>query len=66
VRAGDLIIRLSALELAARRTQAEATLHSAQAQRATAQAKACLGPTEPTCIWRQQQKRPEFLPAMTC
>jgi|SRR5208283_60044 len=39
VRAGDLIIRLSAPELAAQRTQAEATLHSAQAQLAAAQAK---------------------------
>jgi membrane fusion protein, multidrug efflux system len=39
VNAGDLIIRLSAPELAAQRTQAEATLHSAQAQLATAQAK---------------------------
>jgi membrane fusion protein, multidrug efflux system len=39
VRAGELIIRLSAPELAAQRTQAEATLHSAQAQLAAAQAK---------------------------
>jgi membrane fusion protein, multidrug efflux system len=39
VRAGNLIIRLSAPELAAQRTQAEATLHSAQAQLAAAQAK---------------------------
>jgi len=39
VRAGELIIRLSAPELAAQRTQAEATLLSAQAQLAAAQAK---------------------------
>jgi membrane fusion protein, multidrug efflux system len=39
VHAGDLIIRLSAPELAAQRTQAEATLHSSQAQLAAAQAK---------------------------
>ncbi len=39
VRAGDLIIRLSAPELAAQRSQSEATLHSAQAQLAAAQAK---------------------------
>jgi RND family efflux transporter MFP subunit len=39
VRAGELIIRLSAPELAAQRTQAEATLHSTEAQLATAQAK---------------------------
>jgi multidrug resistance efflux pump len=35
--AGDLIIRLSAPEPAARRTPTEATLHSAEAQLATAQ-----------------------------
>jgi len=39
VHTGELIIRLSAPELAAQRTQAEATLHAAEAQLATAQAK---------------------------
>jgi multidrug resistance efflux pump len=43
-----LIIRLSAPELAAQRTQAEATLHSAQAQLATAQAK--LASDHGTCL----------------
>lgn len=39
VRAGEPIIKLSAPELAAQRTQAEATLHAAEAQLASAQAK---------------------------
>ena len=39
VRAGELIIRLSAPELTAQRTQAEATLKGAEAQLAAAQAK---------------------------
>jgi RND family efflux transporter MFP subunit len=39
VRAGELIIRLSAPELAAQQTQAEAALHSSEAQLAAAQAK---------------------------
>ena len=37
--AGELIIRLSAPELVAQRTQAEASVHSAEAQLAAAQAK---------------------------
>jgi membrane fusion protein, multidrug efflux system len=39
VRSGEPIIKLSAPELAAQRTQAEATLHTAEAQLAAAQAK---------------------------
>ncbi len=39
VHAGEIIIRLSAPELIAQRTQAEANVHSAQAQLAAAQAK---------------------------
>jgi membrane fusion protein, multidrug efflux system len=39
VRAGELIIRLSAPEVVAQRTQAEAALHTAEAQLAAAQAK---------------------------
>ncbi len=39
VRAGELIIQLSAPELIAQRTQAEASLHSAEGQLAAAQAK---------------------------
>ena len=39
VRAGELLIRLSAPELAAQQTQAEAALHSFEAQLAAAQAK---------------------------
>jgi RND family efflux transporter MFP subunit len=39
VKAGEVIIRLSAPELVAQRTQAEAGLHSAEAQLAAAQAK---------------------------
>src|ERR1019366_2873821 len=39
VKAGEVIIHLSAPELVAQRTQAEAGLHSAEAQLASAQAK---------------------------
>ena len=65
VRAGEVIIRLSAPELAAQRAQGEANVQTAQSQFSAV--KRSFPPTrELTSIWLRQRRLPAWSQATTC